>query len=46
MGDPVEAFCRSASLAVAEPLAATATADTDTWFIHEYRGVWAAKAWP
>jgi len=46
MGDPVEAFCRSASLAVAEPLAATATADTDTWFILEYRGVWAAKAWP
>lgn len=45
MGDPVEAFCRAASLAVAEPLAATATADTDTWFILEYRGAWAGKAW-
>ena len=38
-------FCRSASLAIAAPLAATATSATDVWFVLEYRGPWAAKAW-
>jgi hypothetical protein len=38
-------FCRSASLAIGAPLAATATSPTDVWFVLEYRGTWAAKAW-
>ena len=47
MGDPSEApFCRTASLAIGAPLAATATSPTDVWFVLEYRGTWAAKAWP
>ncbi len=38
-------FCRSASLAIAAPLGATATSPTDVWVVLEYRGAWASKAW-
>jgi hypothetical protein len=44
MGESAEVgFCRVGSLEV--PLAATATEETDAWFVLEYRGAWAAKAW-
>jgi hypothetical protein len=46
MIDSAEAgFCRSASLAIAAPLSATATSPTDVWVVLEYRGAWASKAW-
>src|SRR5689334_2635687 len=46
MMDPAEAgFCRSASLAIAAPLAAPATSPTEVWIVLEYRGAWASKAW-
>lgn len=46
MTDPADGgFCRSASLAIAAPLAATATSPTDVWIVLEYRGAWASKAW-
>jgi hypothetical protein len=38
-------FCRTATLAIAAPIGATATSDTDVWFVLEYCGPWAAKAW-
>ncbi|HET6584262.1 MAG TPA: hypothetical protein VFG69_12455, partial [Nannocystaceae bacterium] len=44
MGESAEVgFCRMGSLE--QPLAATATEHTDAWFVLEYRGAWASKAW-
>jgi len=40
----VDAFCRSESLDVGEPIAGSAVANTDVWLALEYDHAWGAKA--
>jgi hypothetical protein len=41
----MEPFCRERSLAVDEPIAGSAVADTDRWIVLQYQPHWAGKAY-